>query len=180
MARKITPARARKGNSRGRQFKAAQPSTLAWQEIAWDFAIQGLSIRAIVNQIAKEHGRRVSTGTVHKWLTAAANRAMKTLDERIVQYKAQQIDVLRGIHFEAAVAWEKSKTGRHATQRKRTTPLLPQAADGAIPTPVQDVVTTTTEPSPGNPKFLAVMLAANADIRRLLGLDAPIKVEALR
>lgn len=148
---------------------------IVWEELAWDLSVQGLTLQDIAKKLAADYGRKIGKSTVHRWLTAVAQRAMSHLDERILQHKIQQVDILQRVHFEAGVAWEKSKTGRHITERKRKTPLV--AGQAGIPQPVEDITTTKSEPSPGDPRYLAVMLQAQTDIRKVLGLDAPIKVE---
>lgn len=159
---------------RGRKPRK-DPQTIVWEEAAWDLAVQGMTLNAIAKKLFEDTGRKVTKSTVHRWLTLTAQRAMKHLDERIIQHKIQQVDILQRVHFEAGVAWEKSKTGRHITERKRKTPLV--AGQKGIPQPTEDITTTKTEPSPGDPRYLAVMLQAQTDIRKVLGLDAAIKVE---
>lgn len=136
---------------RGRRPKL-NAQLVAWEEEAWELAVQGMNLRQIGDKLFAQHGRRVTKSTIHRWLTNASRRAMKSLDDRIVQHKVQQVDILQRVFFEATIAWEKSKTGRLETSRKRTTPLVP-GTDG-IPAPTLDITTTKTEPSPGDPLSL--------------------------
>ena len=85
---------------------------------------------------------------------------LDTIDE----YVTQELRKLDKMEQQAWEAWEASKTGK---QRKKVGKANSRLTCNE----------TTTETSPGNPKFLDVLLNIQQRRAKMLGFDAPLKVE---
>lgn len=83
------------------------------------------------------------------------------------------IDELARLDFveqEAQEAWERSKKNREETTRRQSG----ASAGGEARLTAQ----VRTRAQTGDPKFLAVILECRAAKRKILGLDAPVKIDA--
>ena len=153
---------------------------------AWELSKQGLTESAI----AKELG--ITQQAVSSILIKLQKRAMKSLDTLIIGEKVRQYEQLRYIAEEAMLAWERSKGPSRSITRHRQEKQARDSGgardgldkDGSwakeFPLDVTDVVTDTTrkiEERDGDPRYLATALTSLGDIRRLLGLNAPIEVD---
>lgn len=153
---------------------------------AWELSKQGLTESAI----AKELG--VTQQAVSAILIKLQKRAIKSLDTLIIGEKVRQYEQLRYIAEEAMLAWERSKGPARSVTKHRQEKQA-RGPDGArdgldkegnwvkeFPLEVTDVVTDTTrkiEERDGDPRYLTTALTSLGDIRRLLGLNAPIEVD---
>lgn len=85
---------------------------------------------------------------------------LDTIDE----YVTQELRKLDKMEQQAWEAWEASKTGK---QRRKIGKANSRLTCNEV----------TTETSPGNPKFLDVLLNIQQRRAKMLGFDAPLKVE---
>lgn len=118
-------------------------------------------------QIAKELG--VDRQTI--WLDLNAIMAEWKKD-RIVnfeRYRHIELEKLNRLESEAFEAWEKSKL--NAVSLKEN---VVEAGDGE--TGLVTASERTTKGQVGDPQFLEVMRKLSADRRKILGLDAPMKI----
>lgn len=117
-------------------------------------------------RIAQELGLERTTVTM--MLKRIGNRHLKTIQDEVASIRAEQLDQLSYIADEAMQAWESSKAPSKSaskTSKKRT-------SGGAG----DDETRVETKERDGNPAYFTAAMKALEDIRKLLGLDAPIKV----
>ena len=97
--------------------------------------------------------------------------------ETIDEYVTQELRKLDKMEQQAWEAWEVSKTGKLRTKEKtnRGRPIKTDATDGDPEYYGYDE--TTVETSAGNPRFLDLLLNIQQRRAKMLGFDAPIKVE---
>ena len=98
---------------------------------------------------------------------------LDTIDE----YVTQELRKLDKMEQQAWEAWEASKTGKMRTKEKtnRGRPIKTDATDGDPEYYGYDE--TTVETSAGNPRFLDLLLNIQQRRAKMLGFDAPIKVD---
>lgn len=113
----------------------------------------------------------LSRATVNKILGKIARRANKAMVDRAIEEKQIQLNRLQYVYTEAMQAWEKSKGKFHSVKQKTVKESI-----GNVPGIVtKEETMSSAEERDGNPAFLATAMQAMADIRKLLGLDAPLK-----
>lgn len=97
--------------------------------------------------------------------------------ETIDEYVTQELRKLDKMEQQAWEAWEVSKTGKQRTKEKtnRGRPIKTDATDGDPEYYGYDE--TTVETSAGNPRFLDLLLNIQQRRAKMLGFDAPIKIE---
>lgn len=98
---------------------------------------------------------------------------LDTIDE----YVTQELRKLDKMEQQAWEAWEVSKTGKQRTKEKtnRGRPIKTDATDGY---PIYyGYDETTVETSAGNPRFLDLLLNIQQRRAKMLGFDAPVKIE---
>jgi hypothetical protein len=139
-----------------RRAKARQLETTAWA-----LYCDGHSMA----EIAAQH--HVTRQAVHKAIKRAVARAMDGLTGNIREQKAAQVARLERIAELAMESYRKScREATKKTHRSRTR--------GAAKSFDEAVVTTTEQA--GDPRFLDQARGALADIRKILGMDAPTRV----
>jgi hypothetical protein len=72
--------------------------------------------------------------------------------------------------------WERSVGTHKVTTTKKIAVKGDDRALDAPPEIPADEITVKTQPSPGNPRFLDIILKCTEARRRILGLDAPANV----
>lgn len=97
--------------------------------------------------------------------------------ETIDEYVTQELRKLDKMEQQAWEAWEASKTGKMRTKEKtnRGRPIKTDATDGDPEYYGYDE--TTVETSAGNPRFLDLLLNIQQRRAKMLGFDAPVKIE---
>lgn len=97
--------------------------------------------------------------------------------DNIDDYVTQELKKLDRIEIELWDAWEKSKTGRERIKnRKSARPNKPLTENEAIHD-WYGYDEKMNESSAGNPRFLDLLLNVQQRRAKLLGFDAPIKIE---
>jgi transposase len=133
----------------------------ALEVAAWSLYCEGHSMP----EIAAQH--HVTRQAVHKAIKRAIARAMDGLTGNIREQKAAQVARLERIAELAMESFRKSCG--EATKKTRRSRMRGTAEA------LDEAVVTTTEPA-GDPRFLEQARGALADIRKILGTDAPAKV----
>jgi predicted transcriptional regulator len=131
---------------------------------AWELRCQGWS----QYRIAAELG--VSQMTISRDLAAASEKALKNLDDLVIQTKREHVFQLERIADEAFQAWEKSKEAGKAVSRRKHKPGEGQEDDGS------EVITTSAKEQTGDIKYLKIAMDAMADVRSIVGADAPLSM----
>lgn len=125
----------------------------------------------------------VDRSTVTKMLGRMYARSLSNLDEAVKQEKLEQWDRLDYMVSECLDAWEKSKQAAKSVTEKKIMPApdpnAPAPAGQNQPNqPAERVTTSQVTDQDGNVRFLVEARAALADIRKILGIDAPTKIAA--
>jgi transcriptional regulator with XRE-family HTH domain len=141
----------------------------------WTLRQKGLTHQEIADQVSVERS------SVSKILKRLNNRFLDKLDDEIQGAKIEQWQQLDYIVSESLSAWERSKEAQRNI--KRTQEALEHPGTGGTQDPekplVQSVSTTTAViDQDGNPNYLKAAREALADMRKLLGIDAPTKIAA--
>lgn len=125
-------------------------------------------------EIARQLG--VTMGTISKDLTALKIAWQATAVDRIGPERERQLDSLAWIRDQARAEWERSKLPGESTTIEQDV-MEVQQPDGSVrrqPTG-KGSVKKQTKGQTGAPAYLETMRGAEADRRKILGLDAPVK-----
>ena len=97
--------------------------------------------------------------------------------DNIDEYVTQELRKFDAMEVQASEAWEASKTGKQRTKEKtnRGRPIKTDATDTDPEYYGYDE--TTVETSAGNPRFLDLLLNIQQRRAKMLGFDAPVKIE---
>lgn len=117
------------------------------------------------DKIAEELG--ITQSGVAKLLKRLTLRYAESFSEDIETVKAEQVAQLENIAFEAMQAWERSKEAANVVRVKR--PLQGTSGEGEQTKEARD--------QDGDPRYLATAMKAKEDIRKILGADAPTKLQ---
>lgn len=123
---------------------------------AWDLSSQGWTHKRIAEKL------QVDRSTVTKILQRVSTKAAQNmLDEAIIE-KMRQVELLRFVIDESLQAWERSKEAAKVATKK--------TSDKG------EEITQQAKEQDGDPRYLSEARAAMADIRKILGLDHPLKL----
>jgi len=127
--------------------------------------LRGNSIRQIVDEINKKSKRKTSIRTVHNDIQTLLTEYK---EQRIVELEdAQRVELARINEVEKTAwdAWERSKQ-RETQTDKSVTGEKSRTESG-----------TTKEETPGDPRFLQIIMNCIDKRCKVLGLDAPITIQ---
>lgn len=129
------------------------------------YAGKGMTTR----QIAEALG--IAPSTVSRALRRAEKRALESLNATISAHKVKAMERLEMLYQMALAAWDDSCAERTRRRSKRRTAA---GEAGAV-----DETEIVTESKRGNPRFMTEARAAVADMRKLMGLDAPARISVI-
>lgn len=147
-----------------------------------DLFLRGYSYREIADALNRDLSARGMGYTItfqmvyydlQQCLIEWKRERLDTIDE----YVTQELRKLDKMEQQAWEAWEVSKTGKQRIKEKtnRGRPIKTDATDGDPEYYGYDE--TTVETSAGNPRFLDLLLNIQQRRAKMLGFDAPIKIE---
>lgn len=155
--------------------KPSRALVLEREERAWELSVDGHSTRAIGREL------KVSHTAVEKMLRRVATRRRKDFQARVEQHTEKQLARLEKVIAEGFAAWEASTEPAKKSRKKTTTvPILKGDGDKgktASLDRVEELKEAVT--SPGDAAFLRVVVEAVSQENKLLGLDAPKKIDIL-
>lgn len=137
--------------------------------------LRGVALRKIAEELNKRNavlGRGYTVTWVSVWQDLRAimvewkREHMNTIEE----YVLIELKKLDAIEVEAWEAWEKSKTVK---ERKKMKPAMD--GDNAL-----DCVELVEETTAGDPRFLDMLLNVQRRRAKLLGLDAPTRIDLVK
>lgn len=114
----------------------------------------------------------VERSTVSKALKRLLSRVSLETEGEVRNKKMEQVAQLEGIAAEAMQAWRDSKKSKTRVT-KRTRPGATAKGEEGVRPP--EDVTQHAEQQTGNVLYLQEAVAALAEVRKILGLDAPVK-----
>lgn len=144
--------------------------------------LRGYSYREIADALNRDLEKREAGYTIthpmvyydlQQCLIEWKREHLDTIDEYIIQ----ELRKLDKMEQQAWEAWEVSKTGKQRTKEKtnRGRPIKTDATEGDPEYYGYDE--TTVETSAGNPRFLDLLLNIQQRRAKMLGFDAPVKIE---
>jgi AraC-like DNA-binding protein len=148
------------------------PETLDLRRRCWELRAQGWTLE----RIAREVG--LTTTTVGEHIQRTQAEARKVFAEEIAGQQALRLAQLDSVLQEALDAWQASRSEETSTVTEGRVAVLPPGGEGQDPVvPLPDLVVRHTRKGGGDPALLGRVLEAIEDIRQLLGLDAPKRVQ---
>lgn len=136
------------------------------ERVSWDLRQRGWTHERISVELNLERS------TVSKILNRVSKRYNDHIIEAMAEERATQVARLNLIVDESMRAWERSKAAKKLARKQQT-----GSSGSGTGSPVRssEVVETRLEDRDGDPRYLDTAMKAMADIRRILGLDAPLK-----
>ena len=144
--------------------------------------LRGYAYREITEQLNAELSKRkagykISLSMVYYDLQQCLIEWKRERMDNIDDYVTQELKKLDRIEVELWEAWENSKTGK-LREKNRKHPGRPRKVLDENDDPeYYGYEETTTETSAGNPRFLDLLLNVQQRRAKLLGFDAPVKIE---
>lgn len=97
--------------------------------------------------------------------------------DNIDDYVTAELRKLDKMEVELWEAWEKSKAGKERTKNRQSARPKKVTTEQEIATDYYGYDETTNETSAGNPRFLDLLLNVQQRRAKMLGFDAPLKIE---
>lgn len=146
-----------------------------------DLFLRGYSYREIADALnrdlsARGMGYTITFQMVYYDLQQCLIEWKRERLENIDDYVTQELRKLDKMEVELWEAWERSKTGKTREKNRQNAKPRKVLEDGDNPE-CYGYEETTTETSAGNPRFLDLLLNVQQRRAKMLGFDAPIKVE---
>lgn len=143
--------------------------------------LRGYTYREISERLNEENARRGVGYTITKQMVYWDMQQLliewkRERMENIDDYVTQELRKLDKMEVELWEAWERSKTGKLREKNRQNAKPRKVLEDGDNPE-YYGYEETTTETSAGNPRFLDLLLNVQQRRAKMLGFDAPIKVE---
>lgn len=169
---------------RGRRPKMCK-RTKDQREFDLDFCsnlfLRGYTYREISERLNEENARRGVGYTITKQMVYWDMQQLliewkRERMENIDDYVMQELRKLDKMEVELWEAWERSKTGKLRKKNRQNAKPRKVLEDGDNPE-YYGYEETTTETFAGNPRFLDLLLNVQQRRAKMLGFDAPIKVE---
>lgn len=143
--------------------------------------LRGYTYREISENLNEENARRGVGYTITKQMVYWDMQQLliewkRERMENIDDYVTQELRKLDKMEVELWEAWERSKTGKLREKNRQNAKPRKVLEDGDNPE-YYGYEETTTETSAGNPRFLDLLLNVQQRRAKMLGFDAPIKVD---
>lgn len=123
-------------------------------------------------QIAEEFG--VNQATISRDLDWCSKLVIPDLKEHIVRVKVEQVETLRYLVSEMLAQWEASKGTKKVVTRVQKGERIKDPETGAVLHEPVVIITQNETELLGDIKYTQEARASMADIRRILGADAPL------
>jgi predicted DNA-binding protein YlxM (UPF0122 family) len=136
----------------------------------WDMYVQGKSQSEIATEM------QVTQQAISQTLRRITQDSTDNLLESVVEHKIKQAARLEYLYQQAMLAWESSRKDKSRRGRRWR---AASAAAGAGPGATDEQNEVILESAFGDPRFLDTARGILSDIRRMWGLDAPIKQQVL-
>ena len=144
--------------------------TLERERLIWKYRTEELLTHM---QIAER--LNLDRSTVSYALRRIRQRVSTDLLEAAEQYRVEQADSLQMIAAEAIQAWHESKKSEKSVTKKSAGKGVEDDDGHRVVGRNGEVTISNVRDQDGDPRFLAEARAAMADVRKILGVDAPEK-----
>ena len=134
-----------------------------------DLYLRGNSFRAIQQEVKKAFGKALSMSTIHADVTALRNEWKEQRIALLDEATDLELKKLDAIEVEAWEAWQKSKSGERMTRTKKSSTPVTNAKNATTITQPDETITEERD-SPGDPRFMAIIMKVSDQRSRLLGL----------
>lgn len=196
MPRKPQKTRRIAGRTRGNN-KIPAELTIARETRAWELKARGYDTKAITAILVAEFKRPITPRAVNLALGRVAATVTADAITNVVEFKGRQVAALQALYEESMAAYRRTVGTITQTSTKETAetptdpppaPPAPPPVEGTPPAPpllpppppapvvVSRVTSTSQRIQAGDPRLLATAMEALRDLRKLLGLDAPLKI----
>lgn len=147
-----------------------------------DLFLRGYSYREIADALnrhltEKEMGYTITFQMVYYDLQRALVEWKRERFENIDEYITQELKKLDKMEVEAWNAWEESKTGKRREKNRTSAKPRKVLTEEEKTADWYGYDETATETSAGNPRFLDLLLNVQQRRAKLLGYDAPVKMD---
>lgn len=146
-------------------MKIPKEISLEREKVVWDLRQKSWTQDRIASHL------NISQPAVAKILCRLSKRYKSTLLQEIEQLKTEHVAQLSHIADEAIQAWEKSKKPIKFAREKKL-----MGRDGK-PIKHAGEVTNEAREHVGDARYLTVAMKAKEDIRKIIGADAPQKIQ---
>ena len=137
---------------------------------AWELRMIGYTHDRIAEEL------NMKRSSVTKILARVRKRVQSKLDSDVEQHHSEQIARLNRIYYEAMHAWENSKqTSKTVSKRRTGAGTVPVEGEANL-SGGQEEVTIKLQDEDGDPRYLTAAMAALSDLRKIQGLDMPVKI----
>lgn len=136
---------------------------------SWELRQRGWTHERIAQEL------ELDRSAVTKILSRVSDRVLAEMKDRVEQQKIEQTATLDHIKAEALAEWERSREP-HRHRSKRTTRRAGETPGEAL-VDTSEVEDAGMEDRLGDVAYLAEARAALAEIRKIWGIDAPVKSE---
>lgn len=170
---------------RGRVPKISTKRTKAQQQYDIAFCselfLKGYTYRDIADALNKHNSERgldytISHAVVFRDMKNALIEWKRKRLDNIDDYVSMELEKLDRLEFEAWTAWEASKTGK--LRKKSRNSKKPNKLDAEVNEPeYYGYSEEATETSPGDPRFMDILLNIQQRRAKLLGFDAPARMD---
>lgn len=159
-----TPTTARQPRRQGNN-RVPIELTIEREAEAWELHKQGHSQGEIAIILTEKNPTHpIGQQAISKALRRVEESLIGDLTDKVERYKVSQVGRLEGIYLLAMQSYRQSKGIQKKTKRKATRGRLEVVQEGK-----------TNEP--GDPRWLEKSLEALRDMRKVLGIDAPMKFD---
>ena len=147
-----------------------------------DLFLRGYSYREIADALnrdlsARGMGYTITFQMVYYDLQQCLIEWKRERMDNIDDYVTQELRKLDKMEVELWEAWEKSKTGKERTKNRTSAKPRKVLTEEEKTTDWYGYDETTNETSAGNPRFLDLLLNVQQRRAKMLGFDAPLKIE---
>lgn len=136
---------------------------------AWDLRAKGFTQSAIAKKLD------ITQASVSRYLKDARSEYHALYTKRIKQVITEQVAFHDHVAEEAMIAWENSKSSFAESGKKTPKKVIKRGKSSRSNSDVEQI--TEFREDAGNHYYLQVAMTAKEKIRKILGTDAPIKLQ---
>ncbi len=136
---------------------------------AWELRAKGFTQATIAKKLD------VTQSCISKYLRDARKEYHSLYTKKIKQVITEQVAFHESVAEEAMIAWENSKSSFSENGKKTPKKVIKRGSSSKSNSSLEQI--TEFREEAGNHNYLQVAMTAKEKIRKIIGADAPIKVE---